>query len=621
MPLSPSLPSQTNIVPKDESIYMKFGMDTDVFYSECERLGIPADLVQSALEQSQSVKEKWWGGVTDFHSPTTLSDEEFKCAHDEGEMHEEDSPLAHCIKMALMNRDKDDVYKSSVKELIRLSKSEVLRALRNYGGDATNHRFMSALKSLSALHRANLVQPENEVEFEGNWVNISRPNFKGCLGTNLNGDFMYTLGRMSFDMYRPTNVRCSIQKVICKTRPMDEKDEVVPREVPRSLRQQVEELKDNLSMLRTYDIEIHFSIEPDPRKLGKNTNEEEKIAEPSEDQSYRAPSKAIKAIMTNYGYLLPDPEIPMRFTVWFTGGVVTPVPIVVNDNTTTTTSTLPRSSRFIPSMSASFRHSLNSEQILPRRPSSNEICFLSLHDCRRRKGTCAVHGITRSNSEKKEMFVRMNERYYRPRYGPGSQSGMKNPFLNGPNMLSEPFSAEWEDIFAQENTWKRSFSEQVKELGVKLMLGAEVPEGMEDDGTMAFTLHRPIGGHGSSYFDVLYLDKDLRILRGNNGTIYVQSREEEKQKLPSQPAPLPEAFPTSEQQTPKYSTQILSFFRKTPSNANLADLNPSNSAMARPAFSRTKPKLELRRSPTRYTHRLWIGIRKVNEVFTAAAAS
>jgi len=59
-------------------------------------------------------------------------------------------------------------------------------------------------------------------------------------------------------------------------------------------------------------------------------------------------------------------------------------------------------------------------------------------------------------------------------------------------------------------------------LAAKILLGAEVPDRMEDDGTMSFKLNRPIGGHGVTYVDILYLDQDMRILRGNAGGLFVQ---------------------------------------------------------------------------------------------------
>ena len=34
--------------------------------------------------------------------------------------------------------------------------------------------------------------------------------------------------------------------------------------------------------------------------------------------------RPIRGIMTTYGYIVPDPNVPDRFTVWFTGGKIEP---------------------------------------------------------------------------------------------------------------------------------------------------------------------------------------------------------------------------------------------------------------------------------------------------------
>ena len=39
-------------------------------------------------------------------------------------------------------------------------------------------------------------------------------------------------------------------------------------------------------------------------------------------------------------------------------------------------------------------------------------------------------------------------------------------------------------------------------MAAKLLLGADVPNKMEEDGHMEYILHRPVGGHGKVYVDV-----------------------------------------------------------------------------------------------------------------------
>jgi hypothetical protein len=83
---------------------------------------------------------------------------------------------------------------------------------------------------------------------------------------------------------------------------------------------------------------------------------------------------------------------------------------------------------------------------------------------------------------------------------------------------------EWRRVFDATCTPDRCIREYADILAGKLLLGALSPEGMEEDGTMSFALKRPIGGHGSVYCDIVYMDDTLRIMRGHHGSVYVCTR-------------------------------------------------------------------------------------------------
>jgi len=59
---------------------------------------------------------------------------------------------------------------------------------------------------------------------------------------------------------------------------------------------------------------------------------------------------------------------------------------------------------------------------------------------------------------------------------------------------------EWKEVFDQEYT--SSWSESFKNIGAKLLLGAQLPQGMQRDGSLSYSLTRPYGGHGKSFIDV-----------------------------------------------------------------------------------------------------------------------
>jgi hypothetical protein len=94
------------------------------------------------------------------------------------------------------------------------------------------------------------------------WLTLTKPTFFGHLGPNDNGDPMYTLGRMSFDMFSPTNIVCSIQGNFNHVRPVlttvergrllrshrDENDHYCS--IPKKFQ---DEIMDGTTMMKTYE--------------------------------------------------------------------------------------------------------------------------------------------------------------------------------------------------------------------------------------------------------------------------------------------------------------------------------------------------------------------------------
>ena len=78
----------------------------------------------------------------------------------------------------------------------------------------------------------------------------------------------------------------------------------------------------------------------------------------------------------------------------------------------------------------------------------------------------------------------------------------------------------WSDIFGRGNDRRRKLADRAKVVAAKLLLGAEIPHGMEADGSMTYHFHRPLPGH----LDVLYTDDTLQVLKGNRGSVMVHAR-------------------------------------------------------------------------------------------------
>jgi hypothetical protein len=83
---------------------------------------------------------------------------------------------------------------------------------------------------------------------------------------------------------------------------------------------------------------------------------------------------------------------------------------------------------------------------------------------------------------------------------------------------------EWLKVFDSACAPDRNLREYANILAARVLLGAIVPEEIKDDGKMSFELRRPIGGHGQAFCDILYMDDDLRIMRGHLGSVYVCTR-------------------------------------------------------------------------------------------------
>lgn len=124
------------------------------------------------------------------------------------------------------------------------------------------------------------------------------------------------------------------------------------------------------------------------------------------------PDRSIRGIMTNYGYVLPDPLVANRWSVWFTGG-------------------------------------------------SLEV-----------------------NDEKTDLGA-------------------------------------WKNVFADTLAPRLNIQERARMLAARFLLGAELPTGGGADGSMVYRLRHPIGGHGSAFCDVLYMDDKCRIARGHHGSVFV----------------------------------------------------------------------------------------------------
>mmetsp|Transcript_26499 Transcript_26499/g.40209 ORF Transcript_26499/g.40209 Transcript_26499/m.40209 type:complete len:408 (-) Transcript_26499:147-1370(-) len=196
---------------------------------------------------------------------------------------------------------------------------------------------------------------------------------------------------------------------------------------PWSLRRELameEGVNKNITILKSYDITAAMTFEPPGpyQEAGADST------------TFPSPPSRLRATYKVQGYFLPDPQVPNRLTVWFTGGQLAP----------------------------------------------------------------AFHNCASPEQQQQQQDDEGKQKQQEQQYGD----------LNA-----------WMELFGAEH--RRSWGEALGLMGAKLFLGADLPDGMEPDGTMSYSLHRPYGGHGKGYVDVLYADQDLLITRGNSGTLHV----------------------------------------------------------------------------------------------------
>ena len=119
---------------------------------------------------------------------------------------------------AMMVEDDQNSARTSLEECVVERRDALLQALAISGGDAQSETFTKTVDPLTEVFEEQDVDTrevnegaDGEQTVQGTWLTLTKPTFFGNLGENDAGDPMYTLGRMTFDMFSPTNLVCSLQ--------------------------------------------------------------------------------------------------------------------------------------------------------------------------------------------------------------------------------------------------------------------------------------------------------------------------------------------------------------------------------------------------------------------------
>lgn len=121
---------------------------------------------------------------------------------------------------------------------IDAAKAELLSCLRSEGIGPSFQSALASLEQFSKLKSSSSKRRKDCSDIDGTWVVISPPEYPSSLGKNDKGERLFSLGRMSFDMFQPANLVCSIQHQY-NTIHRVKKDEL-PLYVPKSLSREVD---------------------------------------------------------------------------------------------------------------------------------------------------------------------------------------------------------------------------------------------------------------------------------------------------------------------------------------------------------------------------------------------
>ena len=198
----------------------------------------------------------------------------------------------HLHSTPLQSSDVDDITTSTSSRELK----EFYDALLSSKRDIDAAPVKIALDQLSQTYTTD-ARTTTTPSYDGDWRMENLPTFPELLGYNEEGDALYTMGRLTYNMIKPGNIIFSIQNITQHIHKLskdpahlDSTSKVIlPPFIPKSLREEVEE---NASELRSYRTDVHFTIE----------------------------DNGIKGVLQMDGYTLPNPSEGNRYSIWFTGG-------------------------------------------------------------------------------------------------------------------------------------------------------------------------------------------------------------------------------------------------------------------------------------------------------------
>jgi hypothetical protein len=265
-----------------------------VYYSECFLRGIGPVEADTAAQEAQGQYDKWWIKCTHHDEDDARRDKPKESAlqsrssfrDDSSSSHDHDHDRdngEHVVKwrrtisyisshsgaVSVTPSQEPDAGESepvsirnistiaaSTRSQVKDVKTKLISDLRASGGSMETTEFQGYLEFLEAYYRSTSWDGRGSnhasapFSLDGQWLTLSKPTYNESKGRSEKGEYFYSMGRMSFDMFKPTNLLCSIQAVFNDVRPIDPKKPDRPLHVPRGL---MKEVQKGEAQLRTYE--------------------------------------------------------------------------------------------------------------------------------------------------------------------------------------------------------------------------------------------------------------------------------------------------------------------------------------------------------------------------------
>ena len=169
-------------------------------------------------------------------------------------------------KMAVETEEKASALveaKESFKRILLLHKGE---AAQPEVKDALEHLLQTDAKYRGGEDDAAEWSPAQNADANtGRWRAITTPPFPGKLPNDADSKTRFTLGRLSFGLFKPTNLVCAVEEIVNVVQTVDEKDGSITEEQNKD--------KDAPAWSSTYNFEVLMEIETPNAKLpAKLTN-------------------------------------------------------------------------------------------------------------------------------------------------------------------------------------------------------------------------------------------------------------------------------------------------------------------------------------------------------------